>query len=143
MTDIEPRPIKRSLESPQHRDLSSSDLIRAVAADLTPYQAVRVGKKMARQRMRTAVELARIEDETLLGEAGLIARAKVRATEERAERLLHAERMDRVAEAALKHEEASRLVDLVQDEAAHGIFRDGLKAVSTRYVGGVTRRAGS
>jgi cell division septum initiation protein DivIVA len=143
MPDIEPRPIPPTIAVARSSAASSSDLIRRVAADLTPFQAVRVGKKIARRRMKTAVELARIEDETLLAEARIIAEAKVKVTQEQAERLLHGERADCLAEAALKHEETSRIIDLVQDEVAHTIFKDALKGTSSRYVSGVVQRSGS
>ena len=143
MTEIEPRPIDSSLEPVQPRALTGNDLIRRVATDLTPFQAVRVGRKIARSRMGTAVELARIEDKTILAEARVIARGKVRTTEEQVEALVHAERLDCLARTALRHEETSRLVDLVSDEDAHSIFKAALKAASTQYVAGVSRRTGS
>jgi hypothetical protein len=140
MTDIEPRPIESGFESVQAR--TGGDLMRRVAADLTPFQAVRVGQRIARRRMKTAVELASIEDETILAEARVIAQTKLRATVEQAERLLHGVRLDCLAGSALAHEEASRIVDLVRDEPAHSVFRDALKAASVRYGAGVVRRAG-
>src|ERR1700694_2519245 len=142
MTDIEPRPIQPALEPVQSRVLNGSDLIRRVAADLTPFQAYRTSQRIARQRMKTAVELAQIEDETILAEARVSGRTKVRATEEQAEALLHGTRMECLADSALRHEGASRLIDLVQDEAAHTIFKDALKASSARYGQGVARRTG-
>jgi hypothetical protein len=141
--DIEPRPIDPSLEPAQRRALNGSDLLRRAASDLTPFQLYRAGQKISRQRMKTTVALAELEDDTLLAEARAIAQGKVRSTEEQVERLLHAERVEAIAQAALAHEAAQRVVDLVQDEAAHSIFKDGLKAVSSRYVSGVARRSGN
>jgi hypothetical protein len=143
MTDIEPSAIQGSLEPTQPRTLDSSDLIGRVAADLTPLQLVLTGRKIAKDRAKTVVELAKIEDRCLLAKATEIAKAQIRSTEEQAERLLHAERMDCLASSALKYEEASRVIDLVKDEAAHSIFKDGLKAASARYVNGVVSRSGS
>lgn len=142
MTDPEPRPIAASLEPAQPRTLASSDLMRRIACDLTPFQTVVVGRRIARGRMKTAVELARIEDETILAEARVVARAKVQSITEQAERLLHAERLDCLADSALKHEETSRIVGLVQDEAAHRLFKDALTGASSRYASGVIRRSG-
>lgn len=141
MPELEPGPLQGALEPAQPRALTSSDLIRRVASDLTPYQAMRVGRTIARRRMKTAVALARLEDETLEAEARVIAGAKVRSTEEQAERLLHAERADCLTQAALRHEEASRLIDLVQDEVAHDLFKGALKGASAQYVSGVVRRS--
>jgi hypothetical protein len=141
MTDIEPRPIPDVVAS-QPRALASNDLMRRVATDLTPFQAYRVGQKIGRGRMKTAVELARIEDETIVAEARIVARAKVQSMTEQAERLLHAERLDALADSALKHEEASRVVGLIRDEAAHSLFQEALKGASSRYVSGVIQRSG-
>lgn len=141
MTDIEPRPIPPTI--PTRPDaLAGSELMRRVASDLTPFQSYRAGQKIARGRMKTAIELARIEDETIICEARVVARAKVQSLTEHAERLLHAERLDSLTQAALNHEEASRLVDLVKDEAAHTLFKDALKGASTRYANGVIKRMG-
>jgi F0F1-type ATP synthase membrane subunit b/b' len=142
MPDIESRPIPSSFEPARSRGLASSDLMRRIASDLTPFQAVRAGLQIGRGRMKTAVELARIEDETILAEARVVARAKVQSITEQAERLLHAERLDCLAESALKHEETSRLVDLVKDEAAHTLFKDALNGASARYASGVVQRSG-
>ncbi|MFZ1154048.1 MAG: hypothetical protein WAN93_04000 [Solirubrobacteraceae bacterium] len=141
MTDIEPRSIPDVVSS-QPRALASNELMRRIATDLTPFQAYRVGQKIGRGRMKTAVELARIEDETILAEARVVARAKVQSMTEQAERLLHTERLDALADSALKHEETSRVVDLVRDETAHRLFQDALKGASSRYVGGVIQRSG-
>lgn len=141
MTDIEPRPIPPTITT-REGALASSDLMRRIASDLTPFQSYRAGQKIARHRMKTAVELARIEDETILAEARVVARAKVQALTEQAERLLHAERLDNLAQAALSHEEASRLMDLVKDEGAHNVFMDALNGVSARYTSGVVKRMG-
>jgi hypothetical protein len=142
MTDLEPRPINPGLQHAEPRGLDSSDLIRRVAADITPWGAVRVGRKIAKGRMKTAVELARIEDQAVLDQARIVARAKVEALTERAESLLQAERVDYLAQGALQHEEASRLIDLVQDEVAHSLFKEALKSASARYAGGVIKRTG-
>lgn len=142
MPDIEPRPIPSSLEPAQTRGLATNDLMRRIATDLTPFQAYVVGRQIGRGRMKTAVELARIEDETILAEARVVARAKVQSITEQAERLLHAERLDCLAASALKHEETSRIIDLLQDEPAHSLFKDALKGVSARYASGVIRRSG-
>lgn len=143
MSSIEPRRVNPSLEPTQTRTLSSNDLISRVASDLTPYQSVRVSKKIQRERMKTCVELARIENDTLLTEAEIIAKAKIRSTMEQAERLLHAERSEIIADAAIQHEGASRTVDLVKDEAAHRLFKVALDGASSRYLSGVVKRAGS
>ncbi len=142
MSDLTPRPINPTLEPAQPRALASNDLIRRAASDLTPFQSVRVGRTIQRGRMRTAVQLAKIEDETILGEAVAIAKAKVRSTEEQAERLLHAERMECLGQAALAHEKASRIIDLIKDEAAHALFKDALKGASVQYANGVIGRSG-
>jgi hypothetical protein len=142
MTDLEPRPIPSSLEPAQNHALATNDLMRRIATDLTPFQAYRVGQKIARDRMKTAVELAKLEDETILAEARVVARAKVQSITEQAERLLHAERLDALADSALKHEETSRVVDLVKDEPAHTLFKDALRGASARYASGVIRRSG-
>jgi hypothetical protein len=142
MSDIEPRPIPGAIAPSPPSALSSGDLIRRVAADLTPFQAVRVGKKISKHRMRAAVELARLEDETVLAESRVIAQAKVEDLKEQAELLLHKKRMECVTEAALAHEEASRTIDMfVKDEATHAMFKDALRGVSARYANGVGRRS--
>jgi hypothetical protein len=142
MKRTEPRPIDTALEPVQSHSLNTNDLMARIASDLTPFQAHRAGQAVARHRMRTAVALARLEDETILAEAQVVAEAKVRSTREQAERLLHAERLDCLAESALKHEEASRLIDLVKDEEAHSLFKDALKGASWRYSTAVIRRSG-
>jgi hypothetical protein len=142
MPDPEPRSIPSSLEPAQTRGLATNELMRRIATDLTPFQAVRAGLQIGRGRMKTAVELARIEDRAVLAEAEAVARAKVRSTQEQIERLLHAERLDCLAESALKHEEASRIIDLVKDEVAHTLFKDALNGASARYASGVVRRSG-
>ncbi len=142
MSDIEPGSIPSSLEPPQSRGLTMSGLIGRVATDLTPFQTYVVGRQISRGRMGTVVRLAKIEDRAILAEAEAVARAKVRSTEEQIERLLHAERLDCLAESALKHEETSRIIDLVKDEVAHTLFKDALKGVSARYASGVVRRSG-
>ena len=142
MTDLEPGPVSNPLEPVQPRALTSSEMIRDVAAGLSPTAAMRVSRKIARRRAKTVLALARLEEETLEAEARLIARAKVQSTEEAIERMLHAERADCLTQAALKHEESSRLVDLVQDEVAHDLFKGALKGASARYVAGVVRRSG-
>jgi hypothetical protein len=142
MTDIEPRAIPAAIQTSQPRALASNELMRRIAADLTPFQSYRVGQKIAHGRMKTAVELARIEDQTIVAEAGIVARAKVQSLTEQAERLLHAERLDALTDSALKHEEASRIVDLIKDEAAHRLFKDALNGASARYASGVMQRSG-
>lgn len=142
MPDIEPRPIPPTIAT-RSSTASSGDLIQRVAADLTPWQAVRAGKKIARRRMKTAVELARIEDETLVAQARVIAKAKVEDLEEEAELRLHKKRMASIAEAAMDHEDASEIVGLIKDEAAHGLFSAALKRTSRCYVNGVAQRSGS
>jgi hypothetical protein len=142
MPDIEPRPIPSSLEPAQSRGLTMSGLIGRVVTDLTPFQTYVVARQISRGRMKAAVELARFENRGLLAEAEAITKAKVRSTEEQIERLLHAERLDCLAESALKHEEASRIVDLVKDEVAHSLFKDALNGASARYASGVIRRSG-
>jgi hypothetical protein len=122
--------------------MSTGDLIATISEGLTPMQAGRVARTVQRERMRTALELAHIERKTLVQEARTIADAKLRSTEEQVERLLHAERMDALAQAALDHEEASRVVGLVKDEATHTLFREALQGASTRYATGVVRRSG-
>jgi hypothetical protein len=122
--------------------MSTGDLIATISEGLTPMQAGRVARTVQRERMRTAMELATIERKTLVSEARTIADAKLRSTEEAVERLLHAERMEAIAQAALDHEEASRIVDLVKDESAHTLFKDALKGASLRYATGVVRRSG-
>lgn len=141
--DIEPRPIPSTIEPTRPRVLSSSDLLRRAAADLTPFQAVRAGRQIGRDRMKTVVELASIENETALGQARVAAKAKVQSTIEQAERLLHVERMECLEDVAIRHEEASRIIDLVKDEPAHTMFKDALRVASARYAGGVIRRSGN
>ena len=141
MTNIEPRPIPPTITT-RPDGMASSELMRRIATDLTPFQAYRAGQKIARGRMKTAVELARVEDETILAEARVVARAKVQSLTEQAESLLHAERVDYLAQAALQHEEANRIIDLVKSEQIHGLFKDALKGVSARYASGVINRSG-
>jgi hypothetical protein len=143
MTHIEPGPIQGSLEPTHPRTLNSSSLIRQAAADMTSVQAVLVGRKIAKQRAKAVVELAKIEDECLLARARVIAQAQVRSTVEQTERLLHAERVDCLESAFVKHEGTSRVIELARDEAGHNIFKEGLTGVSARYVNGVVSRSGS
>jgi hypothetical protein len=143
MSDIAPRSIDPAPQAGPTRALTTGDLISKMVADLTPLQSARVIRTVQRERMRTATTLARIEGETLVCEARIIADAKVRSTQEQVERLLHAERMDAIAQAALDHEEASRIIDLLKNEPAHTLFQETLKGASLRYGSGVIRRSGS
>lgn len=143
MSDLTPRPINPGVEPTQTRILSSNDLIRRVASDLTPYQSVRVSRKIQRERAKTCVDLAKIENATMIAEAEIIARGKVRSTMEHVERLLQGERSEIIADAAIQHEGASRAIDLVKDQAAHQLFKDALDGASSRYLSGVVKRAGS
>ncbi|HEX3910185.1 MAG TPA: hypothetical protein VHW67_05730 [Solirubrobacteraceae bacterium] len=142
MSDITPRSIDPGPHTGPTRALTTGDLISKMVADLTPLQSSRVTRAIQRERMRTATTLARIEGETLVAEASIIADAKVRSTQEAVEAILHRERMDALAQAALDHEEASRIIDLVREEAAHTLFKDALKGASLRYGSGVIRRSG-
>lgn len=142
-TEMEPRPIPPTIEPARPRALASSDILRRMATDLTPFQSVMVARKIARGRMKAIVEHAGIENDTSLAEARVISRTKVQSTTEQAERLLHAERMECLEDVAIRHEEASRMIDLVKDEVAHTIFKDALRDASARYVSGVVRRSGN
>jgi hypothetical protein len=143
MTDLSPRSLDPGLEAGPTRALSTGDLIARVAADLSPVQSGRVTRRIQRVRMRAAVELAEVERQVLVAEARTIGEAKVRSTEQQVERLLHAERMECLADGALRYEEASRIIGLVKTEAGHSIFMDGLNGASVRYVNSVIRRSGS
>jgi hypothetical protein len=142
MPDLTPRPIDSGLEPTQPRVISTGDLIARIAGDLTPVQSLRISRKIQRSRMKTCVELARIQDETMLAQTRVIARAKVRSTVEQTEGLLNDERMDLVAKGAVKYEETSRMTSLVTDEGAHALFAEGLKGVSARYINEVIGRIG-
>ncbi len=52
----------------------------------------------------------------------MIEQAVVKATDEQAQNRLHDLRMDNLAQAALKHEEAGRIIDLVKDEVVHTAY---------------------
>ncbi len=142
MPDIEPRPIPPTIAA-RSSALNSGELMQRVATDLTSWQALRAAKKIGEHRKKTAIELARIEDEALVAQAREIAKAKVEDLEEEVERRLHKKRMASIAEAAMDHEDASEIVGLVKDEAAHGLFNAALKRASRGYLNGVARRAGS
>jgi uncharacterized membrane protein YqiK len=141
MTDVETRAIDSSLESTQSRTLAVNDLVQSTAG-LTPRQTYRVAKEVARQNMKTAIAHKRIENEAFLAEARVVADARVRSTREQAERLLHDERLDCLAQSAQKHEEVGGLIDRVLDEDARSVFKDALKGASWRYATGVIQRSG-
>ena len=143
MPDIMPRSVESNPRGSVQRPMSTGDLITCISDGLSPMQAGRVGRAVQRERMRTALTLATVERETLVNEARKVAAAKVRSTEEQIELLLHREKLDALAQAALDHEEASRVLSLVKDEGVHALFQEALKGASMRYATGVVRRSGN
>jgi hypothetical protein len=139
--DIERSRIPSSLEPAHPHSLTTSDLIVRALESLPILRSASAIRRIQRGRAQLAVDLSNTQNDAMLAEARVIARAKVRSTEEQIERMLHAERLDCLAESALKHDEASRLIDLVKDEVAHSLFKDALNGASARYASGVIRRS--
>lgn len=126
------------LDPTEYRSVGS--IARRLSTSLPPLMLGRVGLQVSKQRGKTVLALAALEHEMTLAEAGVLSRAQVMRTFERAALGLFELRIDCLLIAGEAHQRGRLAAAQLCDET-RGIFTMGIDETALGYVGGVARRS--